>query len=239
MNKEIETKLRIESLAMHVLLSAIEGNFDVWRENYGLLDINDLIWINSGIHNFVGSQEHFNYEGVKDLIDIVLNRIPELAIIELGCWKGHLAKRLLSEYTNKEVKSYVGYDINYPAIDQSVVDDLRYTTIKMTDWFQNYKLDADILISCHTIEHMNEEQIRKIMIRINELSLKYLIFELPFNYKGLWNGGNNSHILKLNSEEFVKIMEEYGFKLFTIIDTTRETREKIYNQWLFGLERIR
>jgi len=239
MNKEIETKLRMGSIAMHVLLSAIEGDFDVWRENYDLLNINDLIWINSGIHNFVGDQEHFNYDGVRDMIDIVSLHVPELHILELGCWKGHMAKKLLSDYAAQEVKSYTGYDINYPAIDQSVVTDFRYRSIKMTDWFHNYELFGDILISCHTLEHMNEDQIIKMMIRINQSKIRYLIFELPFNYKGKWEGGNNSHILKLNSEEFVNIIERYGFKLFSIIDTTRESREKIYNQWLFGLERIR
>lgn len=230
-----ERELRKKYLAGDVLLSAIGGNFDKWRQSYSLLSISDLIWICSGLYNIVGSQEHFNLVSVKKNIDRILAKENSLDVLELGCWRGHLAKYLLEWYG--EIKSYSGYDINYNAMDYSVVSDCRYRSVKMTSWFDRCVFEGDVLISCHTLEHMDEFRLRNTMETVERSSIRYLIFELPFSISGSWMGCNNSHILNLSMNQFTLLIEEYGFSKFSLVETTRESRKIIYDQWMFGFLR--
>jgi hypothetical protein len=209
----VNDSLRRRSAAADVLFSVLEGNWNTWRSRYNELDINDLIFIHAGYHFYSRCQAHYDFKKINEVLWRIIKNRREVNIIELGCWRGHLASEILSTYTSARIKSYTGYDIDFRALDSSVVKSKRYKSVKMTDWFYNLDFKGDILISSHTLEHFDEEQVNLLFDELYTSSINFVIVELPFSSKK-WENYGGSHVLSLGKNDFVEMIITSGFSKF-------------------------
>jgi hypothetical protein len=196
-----------------VFEDACTGNWDTWRKRYSQLDINDLIWINMAIHGVIREQVCKTAALFKASIKLVMEHEPKLDVIELGCYRGGLAAAILRAFPNV-IRSWVGYDINYHALDDSIVKDKRFSSVKQTDWFFNLDIQNghNLFVSMSTLEHHSNEQFEAIIKKVHESGIKYIIIGLPINTKGWW-GSSGSHILSFGQEGVLNCIESAGFEL--------------------------
>jgi hypothetical protein len=181
-------------VAIKVFDDLRQGNWDTWRKRYEQLDINDLIWINLAIHGVIREQ------------------ICKTANL-LGCYRGGLAAAVLRAFP-KVIRSWIGYDINYHALDNPIVKDKRFKGVKQTDWFFNLDLPsyANLFVSMSTLEHHSNKQFEAILKKVHKSGIKYIIIGLPIDTRGWW-GSNGSHILSFGQEDVLNIIESVGFEL--------------------------
>lgn len=187
--------------------------WNVWREHYNKLSINDLIWINTAIDPLFPNQAHFTLPAIKEAFTEFSLQDPLLRVIELGCHQGHLAKELLD--TDINISYWRGYDVNYSAIDRSVVEDSRYDTIKMIQWFHNMSWfpHYNVFVSSHTLEHFNFKQAQATIKAVARAGIKYMMIEIPFKLNGApeWKDAHGSHVLNSTRSNFEDMIQAEGF----------------------------
>ena len=212
-------------IAHEVYMAAIAGNWDVWREHYRVLTIDDLIWLNTAIGRFYPKQAHFNFDSINALFKIINIEIKHIKVGELGCYQGELAARMLAACP--DIKAWIGLDINYHAISESVVKDKRYRGVKLTQWiYDAIHVPWNVFLSSHTFEHLNGDQIGRTIRWAHDSGIEFMIIEMPFSNNG-WFNYHGSHVFEGSKNDFLKIAEDNGYKLFS-----EQT------QTIFGLRRI-
>lgn len=180
--------------------------FDYWRTNYNSLGVKE----HSDIYDLSYSKDptHASFSGRA--VRVFLNQTggnPHVA--EIGGRNGALAKVALE--STPTIKKWTNYEICGAAVCADIVNDSRYETKLMTDfkWWRQEKIEGDILIMSHFIEHISDED------------LTFLISLIPSNIIGVhvqspiamqgpnnWKGFNGAHILSMGwlevNNEFVK-----------------------------------
>jgi len=210
MNKEIKARCKI---AHKIISDASKSNWNTWREHYDNLSIDDLIWINLAINEFTRDQICKTGNLIENAMKILVSKVDSLDIIELGCYRGYLAESILKIFSDK-IKRWIGYDINYYALESTMVDDGRYSTVKQTDWFYDieFPLGVNTFISTSTLEHHNAEQFVKIIERIWESNIQYMILAFPLCDGKKWNNYGGSHVLDFTQDDVIKVLEDHDFK---------------------------
>lgn len=231
--KAVAKQLYKKYTAAKVLMECINGNWDSWRNNYSRLTITDIVWIHVCLHRFIPAQAHFDFRRVQEVLNIIFCEKKESVIIsELGCWRGYLAKSLLTLFDQNKIFAYIGYDVDHYAIDTSVVGDFRYKAIKLTQWWHEMKTYGDVMLACHTIEHFTDTQLKQILTRCNMNNYRFLIWELPFcqdRNQRSWDGTNNTHMLMIDRRMFQTIVKSFGYDFFY--------SEKTSEGWMYGMEK--
>jgi len=200
------------TIAHDTYIAAIKQDWDVWREHYDYFTIDDLIWLNTAVSRHFGIQRYHN----TDLINEVLDAIPEpKTIMELGCYRGYSAAEILER--RKDIKYWIGYDINYHSITETVVKDSKYVGVKLTNWLHTRPLfvpPANTFLSSHTLEHFNEHQLNTTIKYLADNNVKYAIIEMPFsNRDRAWKGYNGSHVYPGDKQEFLHLMESCNYSV--------------------------
>jgi len=211
MSSELAIRCRI---AREIISDASKSNWNTWRKHYDNLSINDLIWINLAINEFTRDQYCVTGYLIESSMNTIIKECKRLDIVELGCYRGYLAKEMLGIFVHK-IKSWIGYDINYYALGNPVANDIRYSTIKQTDWFYKIEFnpDANVFVSTSTLEHHNAEQFVKIIERIRESNIQYMILGLPLCDARKWHNYDGSHVLDFTKDDVDKTIEDNGFEL--------------------------
>lgn len=204
-------------LAHKVFQAATRSEWDVWRKHYDTLSINDLIFINMGIDGYIRDQECLTTGDVIEVLEeLYLATGSDFNVVELGCYKGYMADAVL-EHFPKAIKSWVGYDVNYYALEETACKDGRYSTVKQTEWFYDVEFfnDPNLFVTTSTLEHHNRDQFFKILEKMKKTqSIRHMIIGLPIKEVG-WQGYGGSHVLEMNSEEEIaQVIEDVGFEIF-------------------------
>ena len=210
-------------IAHDIYMAAIAGDFDVWRDHYPSLSIEDLIWINTAIFHFYPRQAHYNLHEINALFGEV--KQDGARILELGCFRGELAAQILAIHA--EIEIWIGMDISYHAISNPAVKDKRYLGIKLTDWIFNTSLiPIDIMIASHTLEHFDGDQIKKVFRWAHKSTIQFIVVEMPFSISR-WSGYRGSHIYQGSKTDLIELAEGSGYRMH--LDQT---------QTIFALRRL-
>ena len=194
--------------------SILDGNFVLFRFRYNELSFSNHLEIVDSWDKKWPIQRQYNIEGIKNGLSLLEG---DLHIAELGCHDGSLAKELLED--NKNIKSWIGYDICSDAIKRSYISS-KYKPILLDNWFHKINLpNFNTFISSHTLEHLSDD---RVLETFNKISFaKYLILDTPLKEYGQdWAGYHASHVLKSGKYDLERWLEERNFtKLSDITDT--------------------
>lgn len=203
-------------IAHDVYIDAICNKWEKWREHYDVLTIDDLIWLNTALNDYYGFASRFSLNDIDSVFGLIINsdKVKTIRVVELGCFRGFLARAMLD--LRPEIKNWIGYDINFHSIRESVVKDSRYLGIKLSEWFFDIQIPpCNVFVSSHTLEHMNENQVGLTVRAIYKSGIEYAIVEVPFDRGNRkWHGYNGSHVYEGSPREFCDLFEAWGYQKF-------------------------
>lgn len=212
----------------------VDNNWDYYRSMYinGMYSFDDLVRLNNIWYHKIQNQEFYNLNKALNFFSILDGPV---SVVELGCYRGSLAKSILAE--NKNITSWLGYDICSDALDETVVTDKRFTPVYMDDqWYFQHKGDFDIFVSTHTLEHMTVLEVQEVLAKLDVWCKRAVYLELPLIESGkVWRGGASSHVLRWGRKQFRDIFNQGEWR----VTYEPPAKDTVMAGWVMGAERKR
>ena len=168
-------------------------------------------WHEAAPSGFECSNEDLSHSMLKEFL-IKTNKT--LSVFEFGCGTGLLAKDVLDNCGNF-VSQWTGYDLIN--ITESI-NKFKFLENKYNNfiWNTDFEFDYDLFVSTHTLEHINENQLRLLFDKIKNSNIKYLFLTTPFDPAkpaGGWHNSGSAHILELDFNSYCNAVSSCGFNL--------------------------
>lgn len=187
--------------------------WDRWRELYDSFSHEENIEIGNALEAAYPYQVSFNAELFENFFSAVL---PGARVLEIGGWKGELAKHLLEK--NPGIEHWHNVDMCRAAVLKTVpmgANSHRYTSEfpGSFDWFKTQRASAfDIAVSAHTIEHLSDAHLKDLIAFLAGIPL--IVFEAPISKKSgaSWAGYPGTHILSMGWDEIETLMRARGYQ---------------------------
>ena len=186
----------------------VKFSFNKWRDEYDSYSLKDQKEIINQLEIKYPNQKQYSTPEVKKF----LSNIPSPKILEIGGWKGHLAYEILKD--NRLIKFWHNYEICSNAKDKCICKDKRYECIIAPDFVWNVGVlnGYNICILSHVIEHIKEEELRKLFDKIKDV--KYIYIASPLKETGqTWKNYCGTHILKCGWNSIRKMLNNYKEKI--------------------------
>lgn len=192
------------------------SDFDQWRERYDRLCYADQLEFYNQVETDHPLQHGYDIEKFSRFFTKILATSGELTVLEVGGWKGELAKEALEKY--EQIRQWVNYEISAEAVKKSVCNDWRYVPLIPANFVWNIPLvEADVFISSHFIEHIRASQLEMLFNNLPS-SIKYIIIQAPLADEPTdWNGYFGTHILEVGWAGVNEMLDKLGFKLAEIL----------------------
>ncbi len=191
--------------------------FDNWRELYSVLTNDQHKAFMTACSVRYPDQQHWTPKHFESLFT-QLEPFPR--VLEIGGWKGELAKHCLEKYN---IKSWFNIEACEEAVEQTVpMGTLAYATCIpfAFDWFSKLKQvpsprDYDVCVSAHMIEHLSDEHLLDLIDYL--VNVPAVMFEAPIG-RGTsdWRGYLGTHILKMGWNAVDEAMGHHNFRPTTI-----------------------
>jgi len=178
-------------------------DWDQWRADYHRLSFADQVLFYREAAAAYPEQASYDWA----VVDGVLGSLDPGSVLELGGWDGGLAGRALAEHP--WISSWVNVDL---ADVPQVCDDQRYRRVLLDDWFWRRQWQADLFISCHTLEHMRTGEAARCVAAVRAEA--YLL-EVPLTLDdapAYWPGFPGSHVIEDNWPGLDRALVERGLR---------------------------
>jgi len=193
-------------IRINILEEIIKGirlsDFNLYRTHYDSLTHNDIKDICKVIVTLWPMQRQVKY---KEYIKFFKSLDRELNVCELGGYDGFLAKQILTIYPdihwhNTDIISHVPVD---------GLDGYNYTELVLGAPFYMYGWKSfDVFVSSDTIEHFANEEVDKILSRVN--GIKYLMMEIDIPEHGTdWKDNVSTHVCTYGWEDIDRQLDNY------------------------------
>lgn len=190
----------------------VENNWDYYRRKYvkGMYSFDDLVRLNNIWYHKIQDQEFYKLDDALEFFSMLNGSV---SVVELGCYRGSLAQHVLA--ANKNITSWLGYDICSAALDETVATDKRFTPVYMDEqWCTQHEGEFDVFVSTHTLEHMTASEVRAVLNKLSVWCRQAVYLELPLVEHGkVWRGGASSHVLRWGRKHFRDLFNEDGWEV--------------------------
>lgn len=193
--------------------------FDAWRANYDQMSYADQQAFYDRFEAEHPAQAGYLLDGGLEhftrFFEHCLAHLPKTYVLELGGWKGELAREMLNRFPSLSV--WCNVEICCRAIKRTVFSDARYLTYNPPD--QPWKValpPGNVLVASHFIEHIKSLELDK-LLRNLPATLRYaaLVAPLPATGPVDWSGYHGSHILEQGWQEVNTALWYYGWQPLT------------------------
>lgn len=179
-------------------------DFNNFKKNYEKYTFEDKVKINKKIGEMFPEQSNWCSKSLIDFFSLLSNN---LKVCEIGCWDGALAETIIN-FQNEKIKSWNGYDI--PGSTKKYDDSSKITLNILEDYLWKMdKIDCDVFVASHTLEHLNIEELDKLLEFLSKNNVDYIYSDTPIleNWKDTWN----THVLQINKERFDNLFRKHGY----------------------------
>lgn len=212
--------------------AGIEGNFDVYRENYRFLSFQDLKRINQVWAAKYPDQHYFDSSFVIEAFRKIASNLgrDNIQVVELGGFDGSLAFQVLQHFPNAAwLNLEIGEHLPVPGLDK-----FQYKEQVLADqlWECKPNIDApDVFVSGDTLEHFPDDQFQKIIDFVTQNRISYLVLKIPISDNGQnWRGYFGSHLLHRGRNQ----VKEMLVKSYVLV-----TEKRRYTLWLLAQKLLR
>lgn len=163
--------------------------FNRWRERYDSLSDEEQLEFYNTIEKYYPEQKSFTLSNYDYLFSLFQGK----NVIEIGGWKGELAKYCLEKY---DIKSWTNFELCTGAIEKTVCKDERYKVFPVSFRFwRNMEFGEGIVLASHVIEHLSDKDFLEFAKKVKD---NILCFEAPISIKeNNWSNYYGTHILKM------------------------------------------
>lgn len=201
----------------------IPTSFNDWRRDYYKLTVQEQKAYHNKLEAEYPIQNHGDYSALNTFLSSLNSNIK---VLEMGGWKGDMAKRMLSERFH--LTSWTNIEICPNAAKKSIIEDIRYKVIvpEQFDWW-NYFFrfeEYDAFIALHVIEHLTYEHVSQLL---NRVKCKYLYFEVPLSEAQSWDNYGGTHIFDRSNDDLTKLILSSGYKTKQIYNSTCKSYVRI------------
>jgi hypothetical protein len=188
--------------------AGVEGNFDLYRDNYHLLSFEDLKRINQVWVAKYPDQHFYDSSFVIEAFRKIVSNLgrDDIQVVELGGFDGSLAFQVLQHFPDATwLNLEIGEHMPAPGLDG-----FQYKEQVLTDhlWECKPNIDGrDVFVSGDTLEHFPDDQFQKVIDYVTENRVSYLVLKIPISDKGQdWRGCFGSHLLRMGRNQVKKVL---------------------------------
>ena len=130
--------------------------FNIYRELYPLMTIEEKIKWHSAAYACYPDQDHFNVNALMRF----LRWVGATNVVGMGGWRGEAAARVLPHFP--QIKSWRNHELCVEARLNSRWSDKRYTSREAPLYFEGEvpgRKGEDTFVASHVLEHLSEEEI--------------------------------------------------------------------------------
>lgn len=197
--------------------------FDSWRQRYDQLTYQEHLEFYEALYEVYPNQD---YGTAAEAVAFGKQLPAGSRVLELGGWSGRLAGLVLSECP--QIEHWFNFEVCRPAVNNGLRH-LRYSAVVPDDFIWNLPElpQVDVLFSAHTLEHLNEVQLSKLLSRLT--AAKYLYAEVPLPLTGPvdWSGDTSTHVLRLGWHEVETLFAQFGWTLHHACGDVRVFRRMV------------
>lgn len=193
--------------------------WNIYRKIYDTLTFEDHQMLRGHWYSRLSDQVCFQPEKMFIAFDFIAKKYPDqkLNIVELGCWKGQLAKLILGSDMSDRIQSWMGYDISRGAIADGFAEDDKYQGKVLDKWFhESYIPDCNVFVSSHTFEHMTLKEVVKVMRKVEACGAHAIVLDIPMyagdgSYVYDWNNYYGGHVLNASRNDVAYAIWAEGY----------------------------
>lgn len=182
--------------------------FDMWRQRYDELSYAEHLAFYEALYEVYPNQD---YGTASEAVAFGRQLPTGVRILELGGWSGRLAGILLNECP--QIEHWFNFEVCRPAVANGLRH-LRYSATVPDDFIWNLPElpQVDVFFSTHTLEHLSESQLTKLLSRLTDATYFYAEVPLPPAGPVDWSGDTSTHVLKLGWRELEELFAQFGWK---------------------------
>jgi len=199
-------------------MSAAEP-FNEWRRKYDGMSYDSQVAAHRKFWMDYPQQVQFNAEEI--LIFFLFVRLSSWKVtgdvfhnvLELGGWKGEMAKHVLSQFPL--IKKWHNIELCEDAIKESVCDSEKYSVEILPDFFWKADFNAesyDVLVLSHIVEHIKATEFVGILEKAKWV--KYLYIDAPIadlTSEVDWTDYAGTHVLEIGWRDLHALILKQGF----------------------------
>jgi hypothetical protein len=186
-----------------------------WKQSYDDMDFIQQREKYEGYHDEMSYQDQFRANWWLT----TFNKLPKakLSVIEVGGYLGKLATLILRYYSN--IEKWHNYDIQRNIVKDKVCIDSRYEAVVLEDYIWNNPPDNDynVFVASHLIEHLNEEDLEKLIDTIM-IKCDFILLEAPLEKNTTdadWSSSTDPHFLEIGWKQVTDILTSKGYSVLT------------------------
>lgn len=200
--------------------------FDYWRAQYETFSFTDHQRIYSVIERVYPEQVYYDRQAVATLLQKLLAHDIRPCVLELGGWKGELARDMLAQFP--QVALWANVEICREAVTKRVCQDPRYTATTLGDFFWRaqpaWAEGYNTIVLSHVVEHMRLQDFAGTIAHCAAKAIAYLYIDIPDLGGGEpqgWQGLTATHILEGGWNDLEAILAQHGYLKFSGESTPR------------------
>jgi hypothetical protein len=173
-------------------------DWDAYRRDYDRMGRDEQEAFYERVYAAYPVQKHFNAEACSALLHLC----RPTSVVEIGGWRGELAKDMLSRWPG--IMVWHNVEICRSARQQSECTDTRYHAVTEA-------VPADCLVTSHAIEHMRLYEVANYLDKIEP---KAAYVAAPLSEDGqTWDNYLGSHVMQEGWKDVIAMFSSRGFDI--------------------------
>lgn len=172
--------------------------FDWWREHYTTLSNTEQKEFHGAVAEAFPNQKCYSPKIFEWLETPSGERYRKMGILEVGGWKGGLARECLTRYP--DIPAWV--NIEFAPVSPDIKGDHRYThetppSFRWWKWSDRapHEREFGIVVMTHVLEHLTWRDARELLNALIEACTSPILYlEAPLKESGDWMGYGGTHI---------------------------------------------
>ena len=203
--------------------------FDNYRAKYVKMAFAEHQQVYNTIERIYPEQRCYDREAVVTFLEKLITHGVIPFVLELGGWKGELARDMLEQWKDMRVISgWYNVEICREAVAKTICHDSRYTCNTLDGFFWDVKPGwvqmCNTLVLSHVVEHMRLQDFAATITHCADRKIDYVYLDIPHitaDSRKAWQGWTNTHVLEGGWDDIEAILVQNGYVQWAVDNSSR------------------